>query len=159
LIFQHLNLRDNNTIEKLSCSSFTHYHYYRTQAVFSIIAMVIMIISNTFAFYTFRHHRYMYKRLTAGLCMIVAMCIFVTIETISHSVNNWKAMSKENHPLVYGNYLRCMSFGYSTILAWMVFVIYLSASIVFILAGRKQKGDHAAALEFEVEDRPFILGR
>uniref|UniRef100_A0A915JDY4 Uncharacterized protein n=1 Tax=Romanomermis culicivorax TaxID=13658 RepID=A0A915JDY4_ROMCU len=42
-------------------------HYYRTQAVFSVITFALMITSISFALYSFEHHRYMFKRLTAGL--------------------------------------------------------------------------------------------
>lgn len=137
--------------------------------------------------YSFRHHRYMYKRLTAGLMALVgnhtkttlldifsskfysmtpsfplAMCILVVIEVLSHSINEWQAIGEGpggNAKFTGLDYVRKTKYGYSTILAWFVFGIYVIAALVFLIGGRKQKGLNAATQELEVEDRPVNLGK
>ncbi|KRZ63481.1 hypothetical protein T02_14508 [Trichinella nativa] len=142
-------------IARLTDSELQHFH--RTMAVFTTISLALMFASNGFALYSFIHHRYMYKRLTAGLMSLVAMCILVVIETLIFSVNNWKAISEEHN--YTEEYLKGMSYGFSTYLAWITFSIYIIATVVFIFGSQKQKGRNAATQEFEVEDRPFNLGR
>lgn len=41
--------------------------YYRAQAAFCLVALLLMLFTNSMAVYSLAHHRYMYKRLTASL--------------------------------------------------------------------------------------------
>jgi len=133
-------------------------HYHRTQAVFSVIGLVLMVLGNGFALYSFNHHRYMYKRLTFGLLAFVAMSVLVVIEVLINSVNEWKSLHHDRHDDHHPDYyFQGMSYGYSTYVAWVVFAGYTFATLVFLVGGRKQKGDRAATTEFEEEDRPVNL--
>uniref|UniRef100_A0A1I7WHM0 Uncharacterized protein n=1 Tax=Heterorhabditis bacteriophora TaxID=37862 RepID=A0A1I7WHM0_HETBA len=49
--------------------------------------------------------------------------------------------------------------GYSTRLAQFVVVTCIFAGVTFFCGSHKQKGDHAATAEFEIEDRPIHIGR
>ncbi|RCN35672.1 Tat pathway signal sequence domain protein [Ancylostoma caninum] len=49
-------------------------HYYRAQAAIGVIALFLLLSTNTLALYTFYHHRYIYKRLVAGLFLLVGEC-------------------------------------------------------------------------------------
>jgi len=135
-------------------------HYYRAQAAFTIIAIVLMLIGNGLALYTFKHHRYMFKRVTAVLYFFVAMCIIVTIEVLINSVDEWnlEVLEKSLHG---GNwdYSAGQKIDFPVYLSWSVVVIYILAMLVFIHGSHKQKGSRAATAEFEIEDRPFHLGR
>lgn len=135
-------------------------HYYRAQAAFAIIAIILMISSNFLAIYTFTHHRYMYKRLVAVLFLITAMCIVVTIEVLTNSINEWNLEVVERS-FRKGNwdYSAGLKNGYPIWLAWSVVVIYTLACFVFVHASHKQKGSRAATVEFEIEDRPVHIGR
>lgn len=83
------------------------------------------------------------------------MCVLVVIEVLINSVNEWKAFTgKQSHPEYY---FQSMSYGYSTYISWLVFAVYVFAAFVFLVGGRKQKGDRAATKEFEEEDRPVNL--
>lgn len=45
--------------------------YYRAQAAFCVISLVLMFCNNAFALYTFTHHRYMYKRLVGAIHFVI----------------------------------------------------------------------------------------
>ncbi|KFD57777.1 hypothetical protein M514_01447 [Trichuris suis] len=134
-------------------------HFHRAMAVFTAIALSLMVASNGFALYSFFHHRYTYKRLTAGLMALVAMCVLVVIETLSHSVSNWRAISEAHLTTYVEDYSRGLRYGPATWLAWTTVAIYTIAALCFTIGSQKQKGQQAATQEFEVEDRPFNLGR
>lgn len=44
--------------------------YYRAQACFGLLALFMIVANSFFAIYTFTHHRYIYKRLVAGIFLI-----------------------------------------------------------------------------------------
>ena len=52
-----------------------------------------------------------------------------------------------------------ISYGYSFVLAWIVFAIYVIAAIVFLIFSRKRKGDNAANEREAMENEPVHLGR
>jgi len=109
------------------------------------------------------------------------MCIFVVIEVLWHSVKIWRAPIDTNianadnmhdpelailrdssstlDVSLLDNYPDKKYYGYSVYFAWTIFIVYLLGAVIFLIAGRKQKGNAAATLEFEVEDRPVNLGR
>lgn len=44
--------------------------YRRTQIVFALLSIMLMLMALLAAFYTFKNGRYMYKRLASGLSII-----------------------------------------------------------------------------------------
>lgn len=86
------------------------------------------------------------------------MCVLVVIEVLVHSIQEWKTLSDDSH-VKHEDYLGGLQYGYSIVLAWIVFAIYAGGAVAFLLGGKKQKGSRAATQEFEVEDRPINLGR
>ncbi|VDM58910.1 unnamed protein product [Angiostrongylus costaricensis] len=46
-------------------------HYYRAQAAIGMIALFLLLSTDTLALYTFYHHRYVYKRLVACLFLLI----------------------------------------------------------------------------------------
>ncbi|MFH4976801.1 hypothetical protein AB6A40_003510 [Gnathostoma spinigerum] len=134
-------------------------HYYRIQMAFGIMSLIIMLFNNSLAVYTFFHHRYMYKRLVACLHAVIAMCIVVTIEVLTNSVNEWNISVAEQSRNGDWDYSAAQSTGYSTYVAWFVVGIYALASVAFAVGSHKQKGSRAATAEFEIEDRPIHIGR
>ncbi|CAD5222460.1 unnamed protein product [Bursaphelenchus xylophilus] len=135
-------------------------HYYRAQAAFCVISLVIMVCNNAFALWTFTHHRYIYKRLVAGIHVFTAMCIVVTMEVLTNSVDEWNANIAEK----YRNnqewdFSAVQRVGLGYYLAGTVVIIYIFAAICFFIASHKQKGLRAATSEFEIEDREIEIGR
>lgn len=51
-------------------TSFLSADYHRTQLTFAVLSLLLMLLSLSSAFYTFKNGRYMYKRLAAGLYFI-----------------------------------------------------------------------------------------
>lgn len=135
-------------------------HYYRTQAVFSLICLLLMLGSNFSAVYSLRHFRYMYKRLSASLYLIVAMCILIVLEVMIHHVDAWR-LNEHAEELNDGKPHMQLDFhyGFSTYLAWGTFGTYILAAIIFAIGSHKQKGAAAATVEFEYEDRPVEIRR
>jgi hypothetical protein len=84
------------------------------------------------------------------------MCIVVTIEVLSNSVNEWNTAIVAAKDF---DYAAVRSFGYSTAIAWFVFALLIVAAFVFAFSSNKQKGSEAATAEFEIEDRPIHIGR
>ncbi|VDN03236.1 unnamed protein product [Thelazia callipaeda] len=132
---------------------------------FGIISLLLMLSTNALAIYTFCHHRYIYKRLTACLYGVIAMCIVVTIEILTNSVNEWNLSVAEQAKDVYTlqniewDYSVGQTTGLPTYLAWTCVFIYIFAGATFALGSHKHKGSRAATAEFEIEDRPIHIGR
>lgn len=134
-------------------------HYYRTQMAFGIISLLLMFATNALAFYTFCHHRYIYKRLAACLYGVIAMCIVVTIEVLTNSVNEWNLSVAEQAKNTEWDYSVGQTTGLPTYLAWTCVFIYIFAGATFAVSSHKHKGSRAATAEFEIEDRPIHIGR
>lgn len=134
-------------------------HYYRAQAAIGVIALFLLLATNTLALYTFYHHRYIYKRLVACLFLVVAMAIVVTIEVLSNSVDEWNTAVALASKQGDWDYDAVKVAGYSTRMAQSVVAACVFSAIAFALGSHKQKGDNAAAAEFEIEDRPVHIGR
>ncbi|CCD67460.1 uncharacterized protein CELE_C46C11.3 [Caenorhabditis elegans] len=131
-------------------------HYYRSQAFMGCFGAVILLCTNVLAVYTFYHHRYMYKRAVAALYLVVAMCIFGAIEILSSSINEWNTAVAQNGEF---DYEAGKKMGYSTRLAQGAIATSLIACLAFALGSHKQKGEHAATAELEIEDREYHIGR
>ncbi|VDN56243.1 unnamed protein product [Dracunculus medinensis] len=134
-------------------------HYYRSQMVIGIIALVLMVANNCLAIYSFYHHRYMYKRLTACLHIVIAMCIVIVIEVLSKSINEWNLSVAQQSVDRDWDYSVGQTTGYPSYMAYACVFIYIFAAIAFAVSSHKQKGSRAATAEFEIEDRPIHIGR
>ncbi|KAK0397400.1 hypothetical protein QR680_002114 [Steinernema hermaphroditum] len=133
--------------------------YYRAQAAFCVISLTLMASNNLLAFYTFYHHRYMFKRLVAGLHLVTAMCIVVATEVLTNSVSEWRVEVAKNSEYGDWDYSAGQRTGTPTYLAYGVAVVYVLAGGAFAAGSHKQKGSRAATAEFEIEDRPIHIGR
>ncbi|VDL69978.1 unnamed protein product [Nippostrongylus brasiliensis] len=133
--------------------------YYRAQAAIGVIALFILLSTNTLALYTFYHHRYVYKRLVACLFLVVAMAIVVTVEVLSNSVDEWNTAVAQASQQGDFDYDAVKVTGYSTRMAQGVVAACLFSAIAFAVGSHKQKGENAATAEFEIEDRPVHIGR
>ncbi|VDK30852.1 unnamed protein product [Gongylonema pulchrum] len=126
---------------------------------FGIISLLLMLSTNALATYTFCHHRYIYKRLAACLYAVIAMCIVVTIEVLTNSVNEWNLSVAEQAKNMEWDYSVGQTTGLATYLAWTCVCIYTFAAAIFAFGSHKHKGSRAATAEFEIEDRPIHIGR
>lgn len=134
-------------------------HYYRAQMAFGIIALVLMLSTNSIAIATFYYHRFTYKRLVSGLDFLIAMCIIVTIEVLTNSVTEWDRSVAKQAENTEWDYSVGRHTGISTYLAWCCSGTYFLAAVVFFIGSHKHKGSRAATAEFEIEDRPIHIGR
>ncbi|CAH1793401.1 unnamed protein product [Owenia fusiformis] len=110
--------------------------YSRTETAFAVISLLIMLVGNGFALYTFKEHRYMFKRLTAFTHFVVAALVLVVLEVLINSIHYEESNLPARHPERAYH-----SFGFSFAFGWIVFIIYVSAGIAFLFASRKRKGD------------------
>ncbi|ULT82171.1 hypothetical protein L5515_017725 [Caenorhabditis briggsae] len=131
-------------------------HYYRSQAFMGCFGAVILLCTNCLAIYTFYHHRYMYKRAVAALYLVVAMCIFGAIEILSSSINEWNTAVTQDREF---DYEQAKKMGFSTRLAQGAILTSIIACLAFAFGSHKQKGEHAATAELEIEDREYHIGR
>ncbi|KAJ1358759.1 hypothetical protein KIN20_017265 [Parelaphostrongylus tenuis] len=134
-------------------------HYYRAQAAIGMIALFLLLSTNTLALYTFYHHRFVYKRLAACLYLLIGMAIVVTIEVLSSSIDEWNTAVAQASQQGDWDYDAVKVTGYSTRMAQAVVVVCLFAACAFAFGSYKQKGDNAATAEFEIEDRPVHIYR
>jgi hypothetical protein len=82
--------------------------------------------------------------------------VFIVIEVSTLSIEYEREHIPSVHPKNAAWY-----YGYSYMLAWTVFFIYLFAAIAFIACSRKRKRDRAGALseDWGMDDEPHIIGR
>ena len=85
---------------------------------------------------------------------VSAASILVSAEVMVRSVKYERQNLPKRHP--QGAYI---NYGYSFVLAWIVFAIYVIAAIVFLVFSRKRKGDKAADEREAMENEPVHLGR
>jgi len=134
-------------------------NFYYAQIALAIIALVLMAGNNFAAILTFRHHRFVYKRVVALIHFLIAGCVAATIEILTNSVNEWNVEVAQKEQITDWHYSANQEHGLAVYLAWVVVAIYVIAGIVFIIASGKHKGSRAATAEFEIEDRPVYIGR
>jgi len=134
-------------------------NFYYAQIALAIIALVLMACNNFAAILTFRHHRFVYKRVVALIHFLIAGCVAATIEILTNSVNEWNIEVAQKKHITDWDYSANQEDGLAVYLAWLVVGIYVIAGIVFIIASGKHKGSRAATAEFEIEDRPVHIGR
>ncbi|KAK3777525.1 hypothetical protein RRG08_044815 [Elysia crispata] len=130
-----------------------HLDYTRTAIAFTIIALVIMVIGHAFAFYALRRPRYIIKRLVALLHFMTAGCVLVLNEVFVKTANHEKEKIYDQD-LVDSHF----NYGYSFVLSWLVFVIFVLAGLIFLFTSHKKKAEYADGTE-ALEDEPMEIRR
>lgn len=129
--------------------------YTRTQTAFSLITLILMCMGIGFSVYTFREHRYMFKRLAGGVHFLTASTTIVVIEVLVNSVKYASQNLEERIPTG-----TTWHYGFSYYLAWITFSTLAIACITFLVCSRKRKGNMGRQLDIHtVADEPHILGR
>lgn len=86
---------------------------------------------------------------------ISAACVLVINEVFSNSVAYAKQSLPLRHPLGSKQ-----SYGFSIVLSWLVFVIYLLAFVCYLVCSHKRKHEMADSIDVLAdEDEPVQLGR
>ncbi|KAK6642988.1 hypothetical protein RUM43_004491 [Polyplax serrata] len=124
------------------------WNYDNIDTDFGITAPALVIIGLIFSCYTFSNSRHKVKR-TAG-----AGSTLTVIEVVVNSIE----YEKKHMPFTYppGATHR---YGYSFVLAWLVFVCNLLSGCAFFIFSRKRKGQKAPNEEIAMADCPTIIGR
>ncbi|MCL4141223.1 UNVERIFIED_CONTAM: hypothetical protein GTU68_045756 [Idotea baltica] len=113
-----------------------------------------MALGFVFSLYTFKHTRYMYKRLAACCHLLSSGCALIVLEVSATSVSFAASKLPLRHPP--GSEWH---YGFSFVLAWVTFVIEVLATLGFALCSRKRKKDKAPNEEFAIDEEPTIIGR
>jgi hypothetical protein len=87
------------------------------------------------------------------LCVDSAACLLVLNEVFVKTVEHEKANMPERIPPQAAT-----QYGYSFIMSWIVFVIFVLAGMVFLLLSHKRKAEYADH-DDGLEDEPMQLGR
>ncbi|KAF8354671.1 hypothetical protein PRIPAC_96294 [Pristionchus pacificus] len=145
------------SVLRLADASLRHFH--RAQAALGAISICLLLGTNALALYTFSEHRFVYKRLCAFMYVITGVCVYATVEIVSQSVDEWRTDILTKNSYDAFDFEAQKKYGYSAYLALGVAATCILAAIAFAWGSHKQKGDHAATVDLEIEDRPVHYGR
>ncbi|CAF0730792.1 unnamed protein product [Rotaria sp. Silwood1] len=127
----------------------------RTMLSFSIIHILLAIITFICGLYSIRDYRYTYKRLTGMIYILTAASLVVCIEVLITIFRH----SSEHLPYIYPHGTK-HTYGVCFIIAWIIFIQWLASSFVFFACSKKRKGTFDEATEEEARaNLPVNLGR
>lgn len=133
----------------------THVGMVRTMLSFSVIHIILVIITFVCGLYSIRDYRYTYKRLTGMIYILAAASLVVCIEVLSTIFRHLNEHSPDIYPKGAEYH-----FGPCYIIAWIIFIQLLASSFTFFLCSKKRKGTFDEATEEEaLANRPVDLGR
>ncbi|XP_055876137.1 uncharacterized protein LOC106074474 isoform X2 [Biomphalaria glabrata] len=141
---------DSHHLARKGISTFD---YTRTAIAFTLMALFIMAIGHCFAFYALRRPRYIIKRLAALLHFMTAACLLVLNEVFIKTVDHEKKSMPDRIPLE-----SVTRYGYSFILSWIVFVLFILAGLIFLFMSHKKKPEYTDGNE-AIEDEPVEIFR
>lgn len=146
---QHQIYNTSETAEK------TRIGMVRTMYAFSIIHILLAIVTLVCGVYSIHDHRYTYKRLTAMIYILTAAALVVCIEVLSTVFRYTNAYLPDIYPAGTK-----YSYGSCYIIAWVIFFQLLFSSFVFFACSKKRKGTFDEATEEEaLANRPVDLTR
>ncbi|PSN55562.1 hypothetical protein C0J52_12106 [Blattella germanica] len=129
-------------------------NYTRSEASFSIISLLLMVMGFVFSSYTFRNPRYMFKRLAGGIHFLTCGSVLAVIEVLISSID----YEQKHLPFTFPRGAT-YSYGFSIVFAWLVFIMVLVSGFCFMIYSRKRKGNKAISDELAMADEPTIIGR
>jgi len=88
------------------------------------------------------------------LSYIAGACVLAVIEVLISSID----YEKKHLPFTFPRGAK-YSYGFSIVLAWLVFIMLLVSGFAFIIYSRKRKGNKAPNEEIAMADEPTIIGR
>ena len=96
----------------------------------------------------------MLQPLYRNLSYIAGACVLAVIEVLISSIDY-----EEKHlPFTFPRGAT-YSYGFSIVLAWLVFIMLLVSGGAFMIYSRKRKGNKAPNEEIAMADEPTIIGR
>ncbi|KAL1486696.1 hypothetical protein MTO96_008769 [Rhipicephalus appendiculatus] len=122
--------------------------YTRSEVAFCTLSLVMLLMGIGFSVYTFKEHRYMFKRLAGGVHFISAGVMMVVMEVENNSATYEERYLSSRLPK------GCRwNFGFSYYFAWLTFSMYVIIGLTFMVCSRKRKGLTG------LDDEPQIIGR
>lgn len=122
--------------------------YTRSEVAFCTLSLVMLLMAIGFSVYTFKEHRYMFKRLAGGVHFISAGVMMVVMEVENNSATYEERYLSSRLPK------GCRwNFGFSYYFSWITFCLYVVIGLTFIVCSRKRKGLPG------LNDEPQIIGR
>jgi len=110
--------------------------YAKTSMAFALVTLVFMALTHVFAVCAVRANQYMWKRITAVLDFITAVCVLICIQIVENSAESKEDYAKKVQGLVVDKL--DSSFGFCYVVMWIVFVCYVLAGIAFLLLSKKR---------------------
>jgi len=113
--------------------------YAKSYIAFAFCSILFLVLSLLFASWAQQNQRYVIKRIAAVMFAITAICILISIQVIENSTESKEQYTEkierlEHHSLAH-------SFGYSWVLAWVPFAVFILAALVFALTSKKRVGE------------------
>ena len=106
----------------------------RAELAMCFVVVGLILVAAGFSIYSLIHPRYTYKRIAAALHLLTALCLVALIEMVKSTPHltqhDIQGVVLENSVVFYG---------YSYLMAWVVFIIFVISSIAFFVGSRKRK--------------------
>ncbi|KAK3089061.1 hypothetical protein FSP39_000489 [Pinctada imbricata] len=151
----HNMFPSQETIKEDNSVSIKLLDYMRTGSAFGIICLLIMFLGHLFAIYTLKRPRYVLKRLTALMHFMTAACVLVENEVFIRQVDYSRRDLPERLPSEAE-----WKFGYSFVLSWISFGLYVIAGCIFLFMSHKKKqGFGETGDKLAEEDEPVAIRR
>ena len=101
----------------------------RSELSLSGVTLLLTLGALVFSWYSINHPKYTYRRLAAVLHLLTAISLLAVIQLVD----------SDTHQVLHGAEASTLLYGYSYLLAWISFLVSLSAAVTFLMASRKRK--------------------
>lgn len=109
--------------------------FMKAEVCLCAVVVALVLLAQGFSIYSLLHPRYTYKRVAASLHLMTAITLLILMEMVKSethlSQHDIDGASVLKHSTVY--------FGFSYLLSWVVFILFLMASVAFFIGSRKRK--------------------
>jgi len=112
--------------------------YAKSYIAFAFISLIFVLLGHVFAVWAQSSQRYTVKRIAAVLFGLTAICILVAIQVLENSTESEEEYTEKIGQLTESDLEP--SYGFSYVLAWISFAMFLIAALVFLITSKKRIG-------------------